>query len=330
MKVLVTGATGFVGSHTAATLAGAGHEVRVLARTPEKVASVLGPHGVEPEVVVGDMTDTVVVSDAVSGCDAVVHAAAQIGVGAGGSGTDANLAGVRAVVGAAIDEGVGRIVYTSSMAVHLPGDGSPITLDTPLAEPLSPYGASKVAAEEQVRTWQAEGHPITTVVLGGVYGPEAPELVNSFTAILAALDLMMFVPPGGTTVIDVRDVAELLTRIVEAGPETAMPRVLAGGHYVTWQGWVDALSVAVGRPVVHQSVTREELFDLARQMAEAAEGTGEPPPLDEEAAMVMTGGVPLDDRASLERFGVELRPLAVTLGDAVAFLRRIGRLPAEG
>lgn len=325
MKVLVTGATGFVGSHAAAALATAGHDVRVLARTPAKVPSVLGPLGVEPEVVAGDMTDATAVVDAVRGCDAVVHAAAQIGVGAGGSATEANLAGVETVIGTALAEGVDRIVYTSSMAVHLPGDGSPITLDTPLAEPLSPYGASKIAAEELVRRWQADGHPITTVVLGGVYGPDAPELVNSFTAILAALELMMFVPPGGTTVIDVRDVASLLTAIVEA--DDGVPRVLAGGHYVTWQEWVDALSGAVGRPVVHQAVTREELFHLAAQMAAAAEGTGEPPPLDEEAAAVMTGGVPLDDAESLARFGVELRPLSVTLADAVTFLGRIGRLP---
>jgi len=95
VRVLVTGATGFVGSHTAAALAASGHEVCVLARTPAKVPLVLGPLGVDPEVVAGDMTDPVAVAAAVSGCDAVIHAAAQIGVGGGGSATEANLAGSR-------------------------------------------------------------------------------------------------------------------------------------------------------------------------------------------------------------------------------------------
>lgn len=325
MRVLVTGATGFIGSHTAAAVSAAGHDVRVLVRNPARLSGSLGPHGLDPEVVVGDMTDPAAAARAVEGCDAVIHAAAQVGVGGGGAADDTNVTGVRTVIGAAIGAGVGRIAYTSSITVHTPCDARAITLDSPLVEPMSPYGASKRAAEEIVRSWQDDGHPVTVVVPGGVYGPQAPDLISSFHAVLSALDVFMLVPPTGTTVLDVRDLALLLTRIVEH-PDPG-PRVLAGGHFLTWSEWVAELEVAVGRPVANQVVTREELMAMAEQLTAMAAETGEEPLLGEEAAIVMSSGVPIDDAASLARFGVEARPVADTFADVIAFLREIGRIP---
>ena len=84
MRVLVTGGTGFIGSHATAALLAAGHEVRLLARDPSKVDRVLGPRGIEPgEVVPGDMGDAASVWRALKGCDAVLHAAAAVGVASG-------------------------------------------------------------------------------------------------------------------------------------------------------------------------------------------------------------------------------------------------------
>lgn len=325
MKALVTGATGFVGSHTAAALTAAGHEVRALVRNPARIPGSLGALGVEAEIVVGDMTDRRAVGTAVDGCDVVLHAAAQIGVGGGGPATDTNLDGVRTVVGAALEAGASRVVYTSSVTAHTPTDAPIITLDSPLVDADSPYGATKVAAELLLRSWQDEGAPITIVVPGGVYGPDAPDLINSFTAVLSALDAMMLVPPSGTTVVDVRDLAQLLTRIAEHTEHVL--RVLAGGHFVTWREWVDALERAVGRPVAHQVVTHDEILALARDLTAMAADAGQEPLLTEEAALVMATGVPLDDDESWRRFGVTRRPLDDTFRDVVAYLRAIGRVP---
>lgn len=67
MRILVTGATGFIGSRTAAALASSGHRVRVLARDPARVPLALGPHAIEPEVALGDMTERVAVERALAG-----------------------------------------------------------------------------------------------------------------------------------------------------------------------------------------------------------------------------------------------------------------------
>ncbi len=325
MRVLVTGATGFVGSHTVGALVAGGHDVRVLVRNPDRIPGSLGALGLEPEVVLGDMTDAGAVGAAVDGCEVVIHAAAQIGVGGGGPADQANLDGVRTVVGGALEAGARRVVYTSSVTAYTPTEAPVVTLDSPLVEALSPYGATKVAAEQLLRSWQDDGEPVTIVVPGGVYGPDAPDLVNSFHAVLSALDAMMLVPPSGTTVLDVRDLAELLARVATA--DEHVPRVLAGGHFVTWREWVSALERAVGRPVAHQVVTHEEILALARDLSAMAAETGAEPMLTEEAALVMATGVPLDDEASLRRFDLELRPLDDTYRDVVVYLRSIGRIP---
>jgi len=325
MLVLVTGATGFIGSHAVAALRRDGHDVRILVRNPDRIAPALEPHGVTVSAVQGDMTDPKSVATAVRGCDAVIHAAGEVGVEGGtGPKTTANVDGVRTVVSAALDAGLDPVVYTSTITVHLPTDESVLTPDSPLAQPLSAYGASKRDAELLVRRWQHEGAPVTSFTIGGVYGPVSPHLDGSFGAVLAALESFMLVPPGGLGVVDVRDLATFLSRAVEPGRG---PRhYLCGGQYVTWAQWTEALGHAAGVEVAHQEVTADELIDLGRQFDRLrAEGRNSAP-LSEEAAIIMTSGVPTDDSATLADLGAAYRPLSETFADTVGYLRSIGRL----
>jgi dihydroflavonol-4-reductase len=327
MLVLVTGATGFVGSHAVAALRRHGHDVRILVRDLGRIAPALDPHGVTAAAVQGDMTDPVAVATAVKGCDAAIHAAGEVGV-EGGSGpkTTANVDGVRTVISAALDAGLDPVVYTSTVTVHLPTDESIITPESPLAQPLSTYGASKRQAELLVRSWQSEGAPVTSFTIGGVYGPLSPHLDGSFGAVLAALETFMLVPPGGLGVVDVRDLATMLARAVEPG--RGPRRYLAGGQYVTWAQWTETLARAAGVDVARQEVTAADMIDLGRRFDTLrAEGKSSAP-LSEEAAIIMTSGVPTDDSATLADLGCSYRPLAETFADTVAFLRARGRLPA--
>jgi nucleoside-diphosphate-sugar epimerase len=326
MLVLVTGATGFVGSHTVATLLRDGHDVRILVRNPDRVAPALGPHGVTAPAVRGDMTDPSSVAAAVKGCDAVIHAAGEVGVASGtGPRTTANVDGVRTVISAALDAGIDPVVYTSTVTVHLPTSEPAITPASPLAEPLSTYGASKRDAELLVRSWQREGAPVTSFTIGGVYGPVSPHLDGSFAAVLAALETFMLVPPGGLGVVDVRDLATMLSRAVEPG--RGPRRYLAGGRFVTWAQWTHALGSAAGVEVAHQEVSAPEMIDLGRRCDRLrAEGRSSVP-LSEEAAVIMTAGVPTDDGATLTDLRCGYRPLAATFADTVRYLRSIGRLP---
>lgn len=70
MRVLVTGGTGFIGSHAVAALHSAGHDIRLLVRSPDRIAPALAPHGIgQPEHVIGDITDADSVRRAVDGCE---------------------------------------------------------------------------------------------------------------------------------------------------------------------------------------------------------------------------------------------------------------------
>ncbi|KAA9156539.1 SDR family NAD(P)-dependent oxidoreductase [Amycolatopsis acidicola] len=323
MKILVTGASGYIGSHTLATLRRRGHEVRALARNPERLRATLAPFGVDAEVATGDMTDENAVATALQGCDAVIHAAGEVGVsgGVGPKGT-ANADGVRTVVGQAIEAGIGPVVYTSTVGSYLPATDPVITLDTPLAEPLSSYGASKRQAEELVLEWQSQGAPVVDFTVGGVYGPQSPHLEGGFSSIVAALGTFMLVPDGGVGVIDVRDLARLLANAVEAPAEPR--RYLAGGRFLTWAEWTETLAAAAGCEVPHKRIASADMIDLGRRCDEMRAQGKEAPPLSEEAAIVMTSAVPTDDSATLSTFGCEYRPTVDTFRDTVEWLREQG------
>jgi hypothetical protein len=139
----------------------------------------------------------------------------------------------------------------------------------------------------------------------------------------------MLTPPGGTGIVDVRDVAEMLTRAVEPG--RGPRRYLAGGQYLSWVEWTDLLSQAAGVVVARQDVSAEQMVDLGRAFDEQRKrGQVVDIPLSEEAALIMTSCVPTDDSGTLSDLAMAYRPLIETLRDTVDYLRSIGRLPDPG
>ena len=119
LRVLVTGATGLAGSHTVRALLDAGHQVRALVRSPEKAARVFAGQAGPLEAVQGDIGDVPSIRSALRGCDGVLHCAATVAVGhtdAPEALVESNVAGVRNVVGSAVEGGIEHIVHVSSLA----------------------------------------------------------------------------------------------------------------------------------------------------------------------------------------------------------------------
>jgi len=325
VRVLVTGATGFVGSHAVEELLSQGFDVQVLARTPAKVPKVLAPLGCEvDDVVEGDMTIASAVAEALVGCDAVLHCAAEVGVSGGSSVGlgDANLVGARNVLGLAAERGLDPIVWTGSVSAYLPTADAVLTLDTPLAEPLSAYGAQKRDIELFARSLPG---PVVGVVLGGVYGPVSPHLDSSFAAVMGGLTMGMMAPPSGMGLVDVRDVAKALAAALKPG--LGPRRYLLTGQYVTWAQWAALMTEASGQEVPYTEVTEADMVAMGRQFdAMRAEGQEGLPPLSEEAAVIMAAGKPGDDSLALRQLGISYRPIVETFRDTVAWLRSEGHL----
>src|SRR6476661_7734728 len=171
MRVLVTGGAGFIGSHIVDALVGRGDEVVVLDDLDTGFRENVNGAA---RLVIGSVADEALVRDAIQGCDLVFHQAAHKAVLRSVEQPlttyTANTHGTLTVLKAALDAGVGRVVYASSSSVY----GGATTLPTTEAEPTnprSPYAVSKLAAEHYCRIF-SELYGLETVALRyfNVYG----------------------------------------------------------------------------------------------------------------------------------------------------------------
>ncbi len=178
MKVLVTGADGFIGSHLVEMLAGEGCEVRALAQynsfndwgwleTVDCLADI--------EVVCGDVRDAGFCRQIASGVDSIFHLAALIAIPysyqAPSSYVDTNIQGTLNICQAALDCGVGRVVHTSTSEVYGTARYVPIDEKHPL-QPQSPYSASKIAADAMAMSFHHSFElPLTIARPFNTYGP---------------------------------------------------------------------------------------------------------------------------------------------------------------
>lgn len=170
-RVLVTGATGFIGGGFARRLLVAGADVRALARRRE---SASGLRGEGMDVAMGDLTDPSSLVKAVAGCDAVAHLAGVLGDEAVPRARFAavNVEGTKSLLAAAADAGVRRFLYASSVWAY-GFDAGPGTDETTPARPCGdPYCDTKLLAQNAVLEAARRGS-MTTVVIqpSPVYGP---------------------------------------------------------------------------------------------------------------------------------------------------------------
>ena len=181
MNILVTGATGFIGSHLVARLHAAGDSVRALVRK-EPDASHLHMLGIE--VVIGDVRDPAAVARATVGREVVYHLAKAVSRAPSAVLRSVNIEGTANVARAAIRAGVGRLVHCSTAAVYGRVRTEPaVHEDMPLA-PDSPYSHSKALAEQLVRAKDIrDALAVIVARITHVMGPRADSSLPLFQAI---------------------------------------------------------------------------------------------------------------------------------------------------
>ena len=331
MRILLTGGTGFVGSHIAVALMDAGHDVRLLARRPAQVPVTFAPHARSvDEVVVGDILDPRVVETAITGCDAVVHAAAVFSFDPRRAREmlDTNAQAARLVLGSAVDQDCDPVVHISStVALVRHGPASPVSGDLPLGDMTLPYSRSKIASEEVARHLQTQGAPVVTVYPGAVYGPLDPHYGEQ-TRRLAWLARGLFPlwPRGGMHVCDVRDTAALVAATLETGQGPR--RYVVPGSFVTGKDLYGSVSAALGhrRPFLSMppwmaTGSTRSIDALQSHLPDRWRY-----PADREGAEIAVRNTAFDTSPAETEMGVRSRPFAESVRDTLTWMVEAGHL----
>lgn len=319
MKALVTGGTGFVGSHVVRALVEAGHEVRVLHRSSSRLD---GLTGLAYESALGDVTDLDALRSASQGVDWVFHVAAVADYWRANADwmRAVNVDGTRYVLQAAQEAGVRRVVFTSSAAaIGLPSDDTPADENTPfnLSPAQFPYGYTKVQAEAVVQEYVAQGLDVVIVNPVVVLGPgDLNQISGDFVIKVAQMQWTVPATRGGIAVIDVRDVAHMHIRAAEVG-RTGERYILATEN-MTYQAWFSLIAEVVGvaKPLV--TLPSFVLSPLA-SLVDGARRVGIGVPID--ANQVRLGGryVYFDGRKAHEAFGAPRYSMRQSVEDTYAW-----------
>ncbi|MGA8442170.1 MAG: hopanoid-associated sugar epimerase [Candidatus Sulfotelmatobacter sp.] len=249
MKVFITGATGFLGSHVARVLAEQGADLRLLVRTTSSFKNL---EGLKAETATGDLRDSASLEKAMSGCEAVFHVAAdyRLWVRDAAEMYRSNVEGTRAVLEASRKNGVRSVVYTSSVAtVGFTGNGRPADEDSPvsLADMIGHYKRSKFMAEQLAVEAGRSGMRVVTV---NPTTPVGEQDIKPTPTGRIVVDFLKGKFPAyvdtGLNLVDVHECARGHIAALEKG--RTGERYILGGENLTLKQILDTLGAISGLP----------------------------------------------------------------------------------
>jgi dihydroflavonol-4-reductase len=267
LKVFVTGATGFVGSHVAQALADAGAELRLLVRPTSRRDNI---ENLRAEIAIGDLRDGALLRSAIYGCEYVFHIAADYRLWTRNPEEmyAANVAGTESLIRAAHEAGVKRIVYCSSVATMGFGNGGLVTdEDTPvqLADMIGHYKRSKFLAEQSAIEAAKQGIDLVIVNPSTPIGERdiKPTPTGRIVVDFLKRKFPAYVDTG-LNLVDVKDVARGHLLAVERGRPGV--RYIIGGENLTLKQMLDKLASITGLPspgvrVPHSLAMLSGVFD---------------------------------------------------------------------
>jgi nucleoside-diphosphate-sugar epimerase len=221
VKVFLTGGTGFIGGRVAALLRERGDQVMALARDPGRAGRL---QKLGARVVPGDLSDRSELARAMAGCDALVHGAAVYKVGIPARERPAmyaaNVVGTENALGAALDAGLPRALYVSTVAVFGDTRGQVVdeTYERPDERYTSYYERTKVEAHRAARRLIDSGLPCVIVQPGAVYGPgDHSAIGKQLTDFVRGRMPAVPFPDAGFTMCHVDDVARGILLALDRG-----------------------------------------------------------------------------------------------------------------
>jgi dihydroflavonol-4-reductase len=324
---LVTGATGFVGSAVARALLAAGQGVRALARPNGDRRNL---DGLPVAIAEGSLEDGGALARAVAGCRYLFHVAAdyRLWVPDPASMFRVNVAGTAALMAAALEAGVERIVYTSSVAVLGLAAEGPADETTPsrIEDMIGPYKRSKFAAEEIVRALVAErGLPAIIVNPSTPVGPRDRKPTPTGRVILeAARGRLPGFADTGLNIAHVDDVAAGHLLAVQGG--RIGERYILGGENMSLAEILAEVAGLVGRPPPRLKVPYWVAYPAAIGAEWAAQVTGRTPLATRDSVRMSRKKMYFTSTKAERELGYRPRPARAAIADAVAWFKANGYL----
>ena len=231
------------------------------------------------------------------------------------------------IVGAALEQGIKRIVCISSITAIFDPDGSKVTTNTEPKPSRRPYGQSKCEADVYLREQQTRGAPIAILYPGGVLGPDDPGFSDSCKAIQHRVQNgFRIFGDGGMQYIDVRDLAAFICSLVVQG---GSGRFLTPGVFSTWTEQADAIEAVSGCQLqrIHAQGWKlrllGRLFDLVRLFKTVDS------PISGETMSYATRWPHIINTLELKKRGIHLRSAKESFDDTLRWMVEAGHLSAE-
>ena len=330
MTTLVTGATGFLGSAVVRLLLDAGHAVRVLTRPDSDRFNI---EGLALEVYLGDLRDPASLAGACRGCDALYHVAADYRLWVRDPKVlyHSNVDGTRFIMRAALEAGVERIVYTSSVAtLGLKRDGSPANEDTPvnLDDMIGHYKRSKFLAEQAVDELVSSASlPAVIVNPSTPIGPRdiKPTPTGRIVRDAACGRIPAYVDTG-LNIAHVDDVARGHLLAFEKG--VIGRRYILGGDNLSLREILEIVAACCGRRKPMVRLPRLAVYPIAWISELWARITDGPEPQATIAGLRMAAKKMYFESVRAENeLGYAARPGRTAIEDALAWFRLRGMVP---
>jgi dihydroflavonol-4-reductase len=327
--VLVTGASGFVGAAVVRALLARGRKVRALLRPQSDRRNV---EGLDVEMRLGTLEDAASLSAALEGCGALYHVAAdyRLWVRDESQMMKANVDGTRSLMLAALERGIARVVYTSSVAtLGIASEGGVADETTPskLADMIGPYKRSKFMAEEVVRGLVAErGLPAVIVNPSTPIGPRDVKPTPTGRMIVeAASGRMPAFVDTGLNIVHVDDVAAGHLLAEEKG--AIGERYILGGENLTLAEILRRIALLTGRKPPSVSIPIPAIWPIALGAEAWARFSGKEPFVTCDGLRMARKKMFFSSAKAERLLGYRARPAQEALADAVAWFRAAGMVP---
>ena len=326
MKVLVTGANGFVGSAVMLQLLAAGCEVRVLVRSGSDKRNL---QSLPVEICVGDLTDPGSLKHAVAGCNALFHVAADYRLWIPNPEImyRTNVDGTESLMLAAADAGVERIVYTSSVAtLGINPDGTPADEQTPSSLDMMTghYKRSKYLAEEKVRGL-INKHQLPTIIVNPST-PIGPRDIKPTPTGRIVLDTICGRMPAyvntGLNIVHVDDVAAGHLQAFNCGKTGE--RYILGGENLALLQILTLIDDITGSPQKRLRLSQQIVLPIAWVMEKIASVTGNEPRATVDSVRMSKKLMFFNSDKASRELGYHFRPAREALRDAITWFKQNG------